>query len=90
MAYPISSDGIIIPDDATGILFYKDGQFVDFSINSTYARTVPDDEYDHMFVVSNGIAEETLVDNGGELLGSTCDRGSGRRRDQGIDHRSRV
>ena len=29
MAYSISSDGIIIPDGATGILLYKSGQLVD-------------------------------------------------------------
>ena len=58
MAYPITSDGIMIPDDATGILLYKDGQLVGMA-QSAYELTLPSDDYNHVFVVSCGLAEET-------------------------------
>ena len=66
MAYPISSDGIIIPDDATGILFYQDGQLIS-TLPSSYALTIPGEDYDHVFVVSTGVSEEMTINNGGTL-----------------------
>ena len=67
MAYPISSDGIVIPDDATGILLYKDGQLVDISLQSSFGLTIPVDEYDHIFIASNGFVEEMHVNPGGSV-----------------------
>ena len=66
MAYPITSDGIMIPDDATGILLYKDGQLVGMAQYS-YELTLPSEDYDHVFVVSCGLAEETHVNEGGKI-----------------------
>ena len=67
MAYPISSDGIIIPDDATGILLYKNAQLVDNSLQSAFGLTVPVNEYEHIVIASNGKAEESYVNNGGVM-----------------------
>jgi len=57
--------GSSIPEGA-GILLYKNGQLVG-SLQSAYELTVPVEEYEHMIVVSNGVAEETRVNSGGVM-----------------------
>ena len=55
-----------LPESA-GILLYKDGQLVDDSLQTVYDFDVPTDDYNHMFVVSGGYAEEINVYSGGLL-----------------------